>query len=156
MLAKAGAGIIAVFKTVGSVFLGIKGIMGAVAAFFGGFSAATLLGIGLLVAGVVGLYLAWKNNWFGIRDVVTDVWEKYIKPIIDVVLQWGKETLKTVWNWSIEALGTFWEWLKDVAWPWLCSRRELPGGRWMSSGISSGLDVAWPGSTRQGAQPGPG
>ena len=47
-----GAGIVAVFKTVGSVFL-IKGIIGAVAAFFGGFSAATLLGIGLLVAGVV-------------------------------------------------------------------------------------------------------
>ena len=147
VLAKAGAGIIAVFKTVGSVFLGIKGIMGAVAAFFGGFSAATLLGIGLLVAGVVGLYLAWKNNWFGIRDVVTDVWEKYIKPIIDVVLQWGKETLKTVWNWSIEALGTFWEWLKDVAWPWLYKAGSTAWA-WTIDVLGDFFtwlkDVAWP------------
>jgi len=63
--------------------------------------------------------MAWRNNWFGIRDTLTDVWEKHIKPILDLVIEWGKETLNTAWNWTVEAIGDFWVWLKDTAWPWL-------------------------------------
>ena len=31
--------------------------------------------IGLVVAAVAALYIAWRNNWFGIRDIANTVWE---------------------------------------------------------------------------------
>lgn len=119
LVAKAASVVIGIFKTLNTVFLAIKGVIGVITGAFVGFSAGTILVIGLIIAALVGLYLAWKNNWFGIRDIITNVWENHIKPILDVVIEWGAKTLKTAWNWAVEAAGVFWEWLKETAWPWI-------------------------------------
>ena len=118
LVAKAASVVIGIFKTLNTVFLAIKGVIGVITGAFAGFSAGTILVIGLIIAALVGLYLAWKNNWFGIRDIITNVWENHIKPILDVVIEWGAKTLKTAWNWAVEAAGVFWEW-QETAWPWI-------------------------------------
>lgn len=38
-------------------------------------------------AALAALYLAWDNNWFGIRDTLTKVWEETLKPILDKLMQ---------------------------------------------------------------------
>jgi TP901 family phage tail tape measure protein len=54
--------------------------------------------IGLLIAGLIALYLAWINNWGGIRDKTMAIWAQiqlyiqagldYIRNIIAVGMQW--------------------------------------------------------------------
>lgn len=64
------------------------GLAGAVGPAIGGIVAALgpVLPIVLAVAAVVGLlYLAWKNNWLGIRDVLASVWGK-IKGVVQGII----------------------------------------------------------------------
>ena len=119
ILTKAIVFVIGIFKTIGTVYLFIKGIITTVGAVLGGISASALLWFGLIAVAVGLLYLAWRNNWFGIRDTLTQVWEQHIKPILDLVIEFGAKTLSTAWNWLVQAVGDFWIWLKDTAWPWL-------------------------------------
>lgn len=106
-------------RTVVSIFKAVQAVIFGVQAVFAVLGGSTILIIGAIIAAIVGLYLAWKNNWFGIRGVITGVWEDHIKPILDVVLEWGAKTLSTVWNWAVEAAGRFWDWFIDVGWPWI-------------------------------------
>jgi TP901 family phage tail tape measure protein len=65
-----------------------KGLAGAVVPAIGGIIAALgpVLPIVLAVVAVVGLlYLAWKNNWLGIRDVLASVWVK-IKEVVQGII----------------------------------------------------------------------
>jgi len=119
IMAKVFSVALGVFKTVSNVLTGVKAAISMVGDVIGERSASTILWFGLIAGALALFYMAWKNNWFGIRDIITNVWEKYIKPVLDAIVKWGAKTIKTVWNWSIKALGKFWEWLKDVAWPWL-------------------------------------
>lgn len=65
-----------------------------------------LLGpVGWTIAAVGLLWAAWKNNWFGIRDILTDVWQSYLKPVLDALVAWldgavpqAMESLRQVWN----------------------------------------------------------
>jgi TP901 family phage tail tape measure protein len=74
------AGVISIISTIISLVGGLTGVLsalsgiaGAVAGAIGAISAALGLPVApilLLIGLAAGLYLAWQNNWFGIRDVV--------------------------------------------------------------------------------------
>jgi TP901 family phage tail tape measure protein len=90
----------------------------------------------LAIAAVVALlYEAWTNNWGGIRDILTEVWESNLKPIFETVktwldvnlpiaLKWLSDTwtnvlqpaITQVWNWLSTVLMPF---LRDVVYPWV-------------------------------------
>ena len=63
---------------------------------------APILLIGALVA---LLYKAWKTNFMGIRDTLTEVWEGTLKPIFELVQEWLQENIPR----AIEVLRDFWE-----------------------------------------------
>ncbi|MGQ4834682.1 MAG: phage tail protein [Candidatus Asgardarchaeia archaeon] len=67
-----------------------------------------------LVLGLSVLYVAWEDNWFGIKNIVKKVWEK-IEPIFMSMWNW----ITKGWNWIINIVGEGWEWLKNVAMPFL-------------------------------------
>ena len=109
------------FETFSVVLLGIiaasavTGVIGAIAGVIG--TLATAVG-GLMVAaapilaiaGIIALvYLAWKNNWGGIRDIITDVVDNKILPLVEKVKVWFEE------NWPlIQAIFlTAWTVIKD-------------------------------------------
>lgn len=84
--------IITAIGTISGAVSGLAGVFGglagAVGPAIGGVIAALgpILPIVLAVVAVVGLlYLAWKNNWLGIRDVLASVWEK-IKGVIQGII----------------------------------------------------------------------
>lgn len=90
----------------------------------------------LAIAAVVALlYEAWTNNWGGIRDILTGVWEGTLKPIFETVKKWLdvnlpvalkwlsdtwtnvlKPAIEQVWNWLNTVLIPF---LSDVVYPWI-------------------------------------
>lgn len=63
-------GIIAVFSALVAVFQAVIAIVGVVVAILGGPLTVIILAV---IAIGAALYLAWHNNWFGIRDVVQKV-----------------------------------------------------------------------------------
>jgi hypothetical protein len=77
------SGLIATITTAGSVIGGIVAILGGP--------------VTLIIAAVIGLIAlftaAWKNNWFGIRDIVNNVWNNYLKPAFDALVL----ALKVIW-----------------------------------------------------------
>lgn len=79
-----------------------------------------LIAIILAVVGVVALLVAaWKNNWGGIRDKLTEVWNQ-ILPVLQQLWAWLKENiisaiavLKSYWtDVLLPALQTFWDWVQ--------------------------------------------
>ncbi len=98
--------------------------------------------IALIAAALVGMYLAWKNNWGGIRDLVIGVWEA-IKPHWEAMKEHITALIEAVkvgdweeaWN-SIQSLAIdAWNAIKDGAaavWDWLEPKLkrldELTGG----------------------------
>ena len=67
--------------------------------------------IGILAAAVAGLYLAWENNWFGIRDVIDK-----IKPVFE-------GTFSTI----VDKVGVFFDLLNRGATPFGAFRGALEG-----------------------------
>ncbi|MDK2899592.1 MAG: hypothetical protein PWQ45_94 [Thermosipho sp. (in: thermotogales)] len=68
----------------------------------------------LLLVGIYTLRVAWENNWFGMREYLTNVWENHLKPAFTAIQDIFKETydkLKEVWN--DDSLSPF-EKLKDT------------------------------------------
>jgi phage-related protein len=84
-----------------------------------------LLGpVGLVIAAVWTLYEAWKNNWFGIRDVLTGVWDQHIKPIFEAIVSWLDDrfpgpmnALRESWSSAWGAISGAVETAKDVVLP---------------------------------------
>lgn len=58
-----------------------------------------LLAISAVLAAVS---LAWENNWFGIRDTLTEVWEGTLKPAFENIKEWFENELPV-------ALQAFWD-----------------------------------------------
>lgn len=58
----------------------------------------------LIIAAVALLYEAWTNNWFGIRDTLTLVWETYLKPVFETLKAWLQEHIPI----AIQKLSDFW------------------------------------------------
>lgn len=103
--------VISVFKTIGSVFKAFSSIgklgsvftslggvitkLGgvfltagkAIAGFIAGLNPIVLI-IGAIIAVVGLLYAAWKNNWFGMRDILNNFWENTLQPFIQKIKDW--------------------------------------------------------------------
>lgn len=79
----------------------VGGVLGTVAAVIGG---PLLLVIGLIAGAIALLALAWNNNWFGIRDTLTEIWETWIKPALETLITWFQETIPI----AIQVLSDFW------------------------------------------------
>jgi hypothetical protein len=60
--------------------------------------------LGLITAGVALLGAAWAGNWLGIRDVVTAVWNDFIKPVFDILVNYLQVAVPT----AIAILTGFW------------------------------------------------
>lgn len=87
--------------------LAVKAV-GVIAGIFGILTSPIAMAIGL-----VGVFLvAWNNNWFGMRDTVTDIWDKYLKDIFESI----GDFLGKAWSWSIEVAGKAWDWLTETTW----------------------------------------
>jgi len=113
-----------VLSLVGSFGLGIMGV----AAAFGPLMSVIGLVISLLggpltvaimaVIGVISLlYMAWKNNWFGIRDILSRVWEG-MKFILGLIWRFYTETIPNalygLYNWfkkAWNAIGNVVKWV---------------------------------------------
>ena len=64
-----------------------------------------VLAIMAAVAAVAYLvYEAWTNNWGGIRDTLTDVWNNTLAPIFQTVVEWLQTNIPV----AIQALSNFW------------------------------------------------
>ena len=57
-----------------STFISILGTAGSAVAAFGGTLLAFLGPVGVIIAVVAALYLAWRTNFLGIRDITEQVW----------------------------------------------------------------------------------
>jgi len=102
-----------ILLTIGTIASGIGAVTSAVSglAAAGGVISAvgggllTLLGpIGVVIAAGAGLYLAWKNNWLGIRDVTSKAWG-WLKANMPATAQF----LSTTWNTLTGGLRSTWE-----------------------------------------------
>jgi len=71
------------------------------------------------------LYEAWTNNWGGIRDILTDVWNNNLKPAFDQLVSWLQtnipvaiKVLSDFWNNTLlPALQAFWGFLSTYVIP---------------------------------------
>lgn len=67
--------------------------------------------IAIIIAIAAILYVAWRDNWFGIRDAITNVWEKHIKPRLQAlgrIMNVLGDVVKTVWNIIATAIKIAW------------------------------------------------
>lgn len=126
-------GLVATIGALSATFTAASGGIAGIVAILGGPLTLVIAG---LVALVVGLYLAWKNNWGGIRDTLTAVWENTIKPALQQLWEWlsvavpdAIEILKFYWDRVLlPALKTFWAWVQaniipllQRLWEWLAT-----------------------------------
>jgi len=110
---------------IGALTKAISGVIGVVSAIVGVLGGPLTLAILAIGAVVAGLYLAWENNWFGIRDKLTEIWESFIKPTFETLVAWLEanipiaiETLKTFWEDTLKpAIETVWRFIQDNVFP---------------------------------------
>lgn len=123
MIGRAALSLVGAFRVLASFILRtLSFVVGRV--LIGGLLA--ILGpVGLVIGAVVLLYTAWRNNWFGIRDVLTNVWNQYIKPVFDALVEWLeatfpgpmkaiRDTWQAVWNAVTSALETAWSAIRPI------------------------------------------
>ena len=89
---------------IGSLISAIGAILPVIGAVVGIFSGPVLLIIGLVVGAIALLAAAWNNNWFGIRDTLTNIWNGVLMPIFDTVKTWLQVNIPI----AIQALSDFW------------------------------------------------
>lgn len=97
---------ISILTTVGSVIL-------TVVAFFNPLT----LAIAALVAAVTGLYLAWKTNLFGIRDIVNNIFSKVSNFITDMItgaVSTAKSTINDLRTSIEDALSSAANWIRST------------------------------------------
>lgn len=117
-------GLVTTIGTLSAAFTAAGGGIAGIVAILGG--PLTLI-IAALVAAVVALYLAWQNNWFGIRDTLTKFWVETAMPIFNQIREWlavnipiAIEALKEFWlNVLLPAIQKFWAWCTGTLFPFL-------------------------------------
>ena len=110
------AGVLGALVTLGTTMIVTGKIVGALGTIFNILTSKPML----IIAAIGALYLAWENDWLGIRTAVEDAWEK-IEPVIDAIIEWGQKTISTVWNWTTKTVSAFLSWVQETAWPWIAS-----------------------------------
>jgi hypothetical protein len=101
------AGVLGVLVTLGTTLVITGKIIGALGAIFNILTSKPML----IIAAIGALYLAWENDWLGIRTAVEDAWER-IEPILTTLWEW----LGRAWNWAINIAGDAWEWIENLDW----------------------------------------
>jgi hypothetical protein len=135
------SGLIGVVTSLAGVFTAAGGGIAGIVAILGGpvtlIIAAVAAAIGLLTA-------AWVNNWGGIRDTITNIWEQNIKPALQALGEWlsvaipaAIQVLSEFWtNTLLPALQTFWVFVQDVVFPILQALWD-----WLSVAIPAALQT---------------
>ena len=96
--------------------LAAAGIIGVIAGIIAAINPVTLIIAGI-VAAVGLLAAAWSSNWLGIRDIVAQVWEGFLKPMFDNFMS-TLQLLRSVWqDVLLPAIQTVWGFLKDNIFP---------------------------------------
>ncbi|MEI2773355.1 MAG: phage tail tape measure protein [Candidatus Competibacter sp.] len=122
-----GGGIVAAISTIGSVLATI------------GAPVLALIGIAALLGA------AWGENWFGIRDAVTQAWENTIKPALTELWNWLQvnipiaiQAVSDYWNTVLlPALQTAWAYINDNVIPVLTQI-----GLWLQTNIPIAIQAA--------------
>lgn len=114
-----------VISIVGGLISGIGAIIPVVTAIAAVLSGPVLLVIGLVIGAIALLYLAWTNNFFGIRETATTVWEaiKLVFAAFQAALSgdWTKfgELLRQAWDlvWALieKRIAGAWTFIKQAA-----------------------------------------
>lgn len=122
-----GGGIVAAISTIGSVLAAI------------GAPVLALIGVAALLGA------AWGENWFGIRDAVTQAWENTIKPALTELWNWLQvnipiaiQAVSDYWNTVLlPALQTAWAYINDNVIPILTEIRL-----WLQTNIPIAIQAA--------------
>lgn len=104
--------------------LAAAGIIGIIAGIVAALNPATLI-ITAIVAAVGLLSAAWTGNWLGIRDVITQVWDGYIKPAFEALWAFlsttipaALQTLSGFWTGTLlPAIQVVWSFIQDNLFP---------------------------------------
>lgn len=67
--------------------------------------APVILAVAAVGLAVGLLYAAWENNFLGIRDTVTDIWNSYLSPIFSTVVAWLQTNIPI----ALQKLSDFWQ-----------------------------------------------
>lgn len=109
---------------------------------------ATLLPIiaigAALVLAVTLIRKAWETDWGGIRTFLINVWNKTLKPKLELLRKWlavnlpiAIEKLKDFWeNVLRPALETFWGWIQSTVFPLLETL-----GAWLAENIPQAIQI---------------
>jgi len=81
--------------------------------------------VGLIIAAVGLLAAAWTGNWFGIRDTLTEVWENFLQPIIQGIIEFFSKNipvaiqfLSDIWTGTLlPAIQAVWSFLSNNIFP---------------------------------------
>lgn len=65
--------------------------------------------IALLIAAIGALYLAWTNNWGGMRDTLTGVWESFVQ-MLGALKDWFERKIPEAIAWVMEKF----QWWQDL------------------------------------------
>ena len=89
---------------VGSLISAIGAIIGVVSGPLLAALAPVILVIGIIIGVIALLAAAWNNNWFGIRDTLTNIWNNILKPAFEKVVEWLQVNIPL----AIQTLSNFW------------------------------------------------
>lgn len=89
---------------IGAIIPVISAVVGAVGGALIPIILAIIAYVGALIAIGAVMYLAWKNNWGGIRDTVIEIWETYLKPALQNIWQWLQVYIPI----AIQMLSEYW------------------------------------------------
>jgi len=114
--------------------------------------APVLLPIMAIAAAVGLLVAAWQNNWGGIRDTLTEVWEQHLQPALQTLWQWLSEnvpaaiqTLSAFWNETLlPAIRAVWAFITESLVPALTDAWSWLGEKWGAA--TQALSELWNGT----------
>jgi hypothetical protein len=140
--------LITIIGTVMSVVGGLTTFLAGPAAVAIGAVIAPILPIIAIVAAVIAviglLYAAWKNNWFGIRDItsaainqIVNFWNNTLLPAIRTVSDFVGNVLGAAFNNVKNAIMGVWDWIQKLAGS--LTKIKLPS--WMTPGSPTPWEI---------------
>lgn len=131
IIAGIAAAIGPILMVVGSLITAISAIIPVVAAVVGAISGPVLAVVAIIAAAAALIYLAWTNNWGGIREKtaailqgIVDFWNNVLLPGIQNVIK----IIVGYWNQVLlPALLAAWKWMNDVLFPFIGAIAEVIG-----------------------------